>query len=207
MNKQKRIAILTRLRENNLTISKLTFNSPFELLIYVLLSAQANDLTVNKVITKLYKVANTPEKILAIGINEIKSYIKIIGLFNIKAKNIIKICQILIDKYNSKVPENRELLELLPGIGRKTASVILNLAFGWPTIAVDTHVFRVCNRTKFSTGNNVIEVEKKLFKTVPIEFKLNCHHWFIMHGRYTCIARKPRCKSCIIEDLCEFKDK
>ncbi|MGP1930346.1 MAG: endonuclease III, partial [Arsenophonus sp. ET-DL12-MAG3] len=161
-------------------ISKLVFNSPFELLIYVLLSAQANDLTVNRVITKLYKVANTPEKILAIGINEIKSYIKIIGLFNIKAKNIIKICQILIDKYNSKVPENRELLELLPGIGRKTASVILNLAFGWPTIAVDTHVFRVCNRTKFSTGNNVIEVEKKLFKTVPIEFKLNCHHWFIM---------------------------
>lgn len=208
MNKQKRIDILTRLRDNNPTpTTELVFNSPFELLISVLLSAQATDISVNKATAKLYQIANTAEKMLALGINEIKHYIKTIGLFNTKAENIIKTCQILIDKYNGQVPENREALESLPGVGRKTANVVLNTAFGWPTIAVDTHIFRVCNRTNFAPGKNVIEVEQKLIKVVPIEFKVDCHHWFILHGRYTCIARKPRCGSCIIEDLCEFNDK
>jgi len=208
MNKQKRIDILTRLRDNNPTpATELFFNSPFELLISVLLSAQATDISVNKATAKLYPIANTAEKMLALGINEIKHYIKTIGLFNTKAENIIKTCQILIDKYNSQVPENREALESLPGVGRKTANVVLNTAFGWPTIAVDTHIFRVCNRTNFAPGKNVIEVEQKLIKVVPIEFKADCHQWFILHGRYTCIARKPRCGSCIIEDLCEFNDK
>lgn len=208
MNKQKRIAILTRLRDNNPTpTTELVFNSPFELLISVLLSAQATDISVNKATAKLYPIANTAEKMLALGIDEIKHYIKTIGLFNTKAENIIKTCQILIDKYNGQVPENREALESLPGVGRKTANVVLNTAFGWPTIAVDTHIFRVCNRTNFAPGKNVIEVEQKLLKVVPIEFKVDCHHWFILHGRYTCIARKPRCGSCIIEDLCEFNDK
>lgn len=208
MNKQKRIDILTRLRDNNPTpTTELVFNSPFELLISVLLSAQATDISVNKATAKLYPIANTAEKMLALGINEIKHYIKTIGLFNTKAENIIKTCQILIDKYNGQVPENREALESLPGVGRKTANVVLNTAFGWPTIAVDTHIFRVCNRTNFAPGKNVIEVEQKLIKVVPIEFKVDCHHWFILHGRYTCIARKPRCGSCIIEDLCEFNDK
>ncbi|CAA2929632.1 endonuclease III [Arsenophonus endosymbiont of Bemisia tabaci] len=212
MNKQKRIDILTRLRDNNPTpTTELVFNSPFELLISVLLSAQATDISVNKATAKLYPIANTAEKMLALGIDEIKHYIKTIGLFNTKAENIIKTCQILIDKYNNQVPENREALESLPGVGRKTANVVLNTAFGWPTIAVDTHIFRVCNRTNFAPGKNVIEVEQKLLKVVPIEFKVDCHHWFILHGRYTCIARKPRCGSCcgscIIEDLCEFNDK
>lgn len=208
MNKQKRIDILTRLRDNNPTpTTELVFNSPFELLISVLLSAQATDISVNKATAKLYPIANTAEKMLALGINEIKHYIKTIGLFNTKAKNIIKTCQILIDKYNGQVPENREALESLPGVGRKTANVVLNTAFGWPTIAVDTHIFRVCNRTNFAPGKNVIEVEQKIIKVVPIEFKVDCHHWFILHGRYTCIARKPHCGSCIIEDLCEFNDK
>ncbi|HGJ5859549.1 MAG TPA: endonuclease III [Arsenophonus nasoniae] len=208
MNKQKRIAILTRLRDNNPTpTTELTFNSPFELLISVLLSAQATDISVNKATAKLYPVANTAEKMLELGLDEIKRYIKTIGLFNTKAKNIIKTCQILIDKYNGEVPENREALESLPGVGRKTANVVLNTAFGWPTIAVDTHIFRVCNRTNFAPGKNVIEVEQKLLTVVPTQFKVDCHHWFILHGRYTCIARKPRCGACIIEDLCEFNDK
>ncbi|HGJ5884827.1 endonuclease III [Arsenophonus sp.] len=208
MNKQKRIDILTRLRDNNPTpTTELVFNSPFELLISVLLSAQATDISVNKATAKLYPIANTAEKMLALGIDEIKHYIKTIGLFNTKAENIIKTCQILIDKYDGQVPENREALESLPGVGRKTANVVLNTAFGWPTIAVDTHIFRICNRTNFAPGKNVIEVEQKLLKVVPIEFKVDCHHWFILHGRYTCIARKPRCGSCIIEDLCEFNDK
>ncbi|SPP31197.1 Endonuclease III [Arsenophonus endosymbiont of Aleurodicus floccissimus] len=208
MNKQKRIDILTRLRDNNPTpITELVFNSPFELLISVLLSAQATDISVNKATAKLYPIANTAEKMLALGIDEIKHYIKTIGLFNTKAENIIKTCQILIDKYNGQVPENREALEYLPGVGRKTANVVLNTAFGWPTIAVDTHIFRVCNRTNFAPGKNVIEVEQKLLKVVPTEFKVDCHQWFILHGRYMCIARKPRCGFCIIEDLCEFNDK
>ena len=208
MNQAKRIEILTRLRDNNPhPTTELRFNSPFELLISVLLSAQATDVSVNKATAKLYPVANTPQAMLELGVAGIKSYIKTIGLFNTKAENVIKTCQILVDKHHGQVPENREALEALPGVGRKTANVVLNTAFGWPTIAVDTHIFRVCNRTKFAPGKNVNEVEQKLLKVVPAEFKVDCHHWLILHGRYTCIARKPRCGSCIIEDLCEYTEK
>ncbi|HEJ0062419.1 TPA: endonuclease III [Proteus mirabilis] len=208
MNQAKRIEILTRLRDNNPhPTTELRFNSPFELLISVLLSAQATDVSVNKATAKLYPVANTPQAMLELGVEGIKSYIKAIGLFNTKAENVIKTCQILVDKHHGQVPENREALEALPGVGRKTANVVLNTAFGWPTIAVDTHIFRVCNRTKFAPGKNVNEVEQKLLKVVPAEFKVDCHHWLILHGRYTCIARKPRCGSCIIEDLCEYTEK
>ncbi|MBG3013650.1 endonuclease III [Proteus faecis] len=208
MNQAKRIEILTRLRDNNPhPTTELKFDSPFELLISVLLSAQATDVSVNKATAKLYPVANTPQAILTLGVDGLKKYIKTIGLYNTKAENVIKTCQILVDKHNSEVPENREALEALPGVGRKTANVVLNTAFGWPTIAVDTHIFRVSNRTGFAPGKNVNEVEQKLLKVVPAEFKVDCHHWLILHGRYTCIARKPRCGSCIIEDLCEFKEK
>ncbi len=208
MNQAKRIEILTRLRDNNPhPTTELRFNSPFELLISVLLSAQATDVSVNKATAKLYPVANTPQAMLELGVEGIKSYIKTIGLFNTKAENVIKTCQILVDKHHGQVPENREALEALPGVGRKTANVVLNTAFGSPTIAVDTHIFRVCNRTKFAPGKNVNEVEQKLLKVVPAEFKVDCHHWLILHGRYTCIARKPRCGSCIIEDLCEYTEK
>lgn len=208
MNNAKRIAILTRLRDNDPhPTTELKFSSPFELLIAVLLSAQATDVSVNKATAKLWPVANTPEALLALGEEEVKSYIKTIGLFNSKAANIIKTCQILIDKHQGQVPEDRAALEALPGVGRKTANVVLNTAFGWPTIAVDTHIFRVCNRTGFAPGKNVEQVEDKLLKVVPTEFKVDCHHWLILHGRYTCIARKPRCGSCLIEDLCEFKEK
>ncbi|WP_233077948.1 endonuclease III [Rheinheimera soli] len=208
MNKEKRIQILQRLRENNPNpTTELEFNSPFELLVAVLLSAQATDVSVNKATRLLYPVANTPQAIFDLGVDGVKHYIKTIGLFNSKAENLIKTCRILIDQHNSIVPENREALEALPGVGRKTANVVLNTAFGWPTIAVDTHIFRVSNRTKFAPGKNVDEVEQKLLKVVPAEFKLDVHHWLILHGRYTCIARKPKCGSCLIEDLCEFKDK
>lgn len=208
MNQAKRIEILTRLRDNNpQPTTELKFDSPFELLISVLLSAQATDVSVNKATAKLYPVANTPQAILNLGVDGLKKYIKTIGLYNTKAENVIKTCQILVDKHHSEVPENREALEALPGVGRKTANVVLNTAFGWPTIAVDTHIFRVSNRTGFAPGKNVNEVEQKLLKVVPAEFKADCHHWLILHGRYTCIARKPRCGSCIIEDLCEFKEK
>ncbi|MDP5131210.1 MAG: endonuclease III [Paraglaciecola sp.] len=208
MNKQKRIEILTRLRNNNpKPTTELAFSTPFELLIAVVLSAQATDVGVNKATAKLYPVANTPETIYALGVEGLKHYIKTIGLFNAKAENVIKTCRILIEQYGSEVPENREALESLPGVGRKTANVVLNTAFGWPTIAVDTHIFRVSNRTKLAMGKNVDLVEQKLLKVIPEEFKLDVHHWLILHGRYTCIARKPRCGSCIIEDLCEFKDK
>lgn len=208
MNKQKRIEILERLRENNpKPQTELNWNTPFELLIAVLLSAQATDVSVNKATDKLYPVANTPQAILALGVDGLKGYIKTIGLFNSKAENVIKTCRILLEKYQGEVPENREALESLPGVGRKTANVVLNTAFGWPTIAVDTHIFRVSNRTKFASGKNVDEVEQKLLKVVPKEFKIDVHHWLILHGRYTCIARKPRCGSCIIEDLCEYKQK
>jgi len=208
MNKEKRIQILQRLRENNpKPTTELEFNSPFELLVAVLLSAQATDVSVNKATRLLYPVANTPQAIFDLGVDGVKQYIKTIGLFNSKAENLIKTCRILIDQHNSEVPENREALEALPGVGRKTANVVLNTAFGWPTIAVDTHIFRVSNRTKFAPGKNVDEVEQKLLKVVPAEFKLDVHHWLILHGRYTCIARKPKCGSCLIEDLCEFKDK
>ncbi|WP_413491930.1 endonuclease III [Morganella psychrotolerans] len=208
MNKEKRIEILTRLRDNNpQPTTELMFSSPFELLISVLLSAQATDVSVNKATRPLYAVANTPQAILALGVDAVKTYIKTIGLFNTKAENVIKTCRMLVELHNSEVPEDRAALEALPGVGRKTANVVLNTAFGWPTIAVDTHIFRVCNRTKFAPGKNVDEVEQKLLRVVPAEFKVDCHHWFILHGRYTCIARKPRCGSCIIEDLCEFGEK
>lgn len=208
MNKEKRQLILERLRENNPhPQTELHWNSPFELLIAVLLSAQATDISVNKATDKLYAVANTPQGILDLGLDGLKQYIKTIGLFNTKAENTIKTCRILVEKHHGEVPESREALEALPGVGRKTANVVLNTAFGWPTIAVDTHIYRVSNRTKLAIGKTVDDVEQKLLKVVPREFKLDVHHWLILHGRYTCIARKPRCGSCIIEDLCEFKDK
>ncbi len=208
MNKEKRLEILTRLRnENPHPTTELNFSTPFELLVAVTLSAQATDVSVNKATDKLFPVANTPEAIYALGVDGLKEYIKTIGLYNAKAENVIKACKILIDEHGSVVPENREALEALPGVGRKTANVVLNTAFGWPTIAVDTHIFRVSNRTKFAVGKNVDLVEQKLLKVVPKEFKVDVHHWLILHGRYTCIARKPRCGSCIIEDLCEYKDK
>jgi len=208
MNKQKRHEIFSRFRENNLKPdTELDYQSTFELLISVLLSAQATDVSVNKATTKLYPVANTPEKILALGEESLKEYIKTIGLFNSKAKNTIETCRILIEQHGSQVPEDRPALEALPGVGRKTANVILNTAFGHPTIAVDTHIFRVSNRTGIAPGKDVLAVEKKLLKFVEDEFKVDAHHWLILHGRYTCIARKPRCGSCIIEDLCEFKKK
>lgn len=208
MNKEKRHQILTRLRDDNPNpATELEFNSPFELLIAVLLSAQATDVSVNKATRKLYPVANTPQQILDLGLEKLKSYIKTIGLFNTKAQNTIKTCQILVDKHGGEVPEDRKALEALPGVGRKTANVVLNCAFGHPTIAVDTHIFRVCNRTKFAMGKNVDDVEQKLLKVVPKEFKVDVHHWLILHGRYTCVARKPRCGSCIIEDLCEYSSK
>ena len=208
MNKAKRLEILTRLRDANPhPTTELNFSSPFELLVAVTLSAQATDVSVNKATDKLFPVANTPEAIYALGVDGLKDYIKTIGLFNSKAQNVHKLCQILIEQHNSEVPESREALEALPGVGRKTANVVLNTAFGWPTIAVDTHIYRVSNRTKFAMGKNVDKVEEKLLKVVPKEFKVDVHHWLILHGRYTCLARKPRYDSCIIEDLCEYKDK
>jgi endonuclease-3 len=208
MNKLKRLEMLTRWREANPhPETELNFSSPFELLIAVILSAQATDVSVNKATDKLYPVANTPEAIYALGVDGLKTYIKTIGLFNAKAENVIKTCGMLINLHESVVPQDREALEALPGVGRKTANVVLNTAFGWPTIAVDTHIFRVSNRTKLAMGKNVDLVEQKLLKVIPAEFKVDVHHWLILHGRYTCIARKPRCGSCTIEDLCEFKDK
>lgn len=208
MNKQKRIEMLSRLRAANPEpTTELEYSSPFELLIAVLLSAQATDVGVNKATKHLFPVARTPQAMLNLGVDGVKHYIKTIGLFNTKAENVIKTCRILVEQHGGEVPENREALEALPGVGRKTANVVLNTAFRWPTIAVDTHIFRVSNRTKLAPGKNVDEVEQKLLKVVPSEFKLDVHHWLILHGRYTCVARKPRCGSCIIEDLCEFKDK
>ena len=208
MNKENRIAILKRLRAANPhPTTELNFSSPFELLIAVILSAQATDKGVNKATDKLFPVANTPQAILALGVDGLKEYIKTIGLFNSKAENIIKTCRDLIEKHHGEVPEDREALEALAGVGRKTANVVLNTAFGHPTIAVDTHIFRVCNRTGFAPGKDVVKVEEKLIKVVPAEFKVDVHHWLLLHGRYTCVARKPRCGACIIEDLCEYKNK
>lgn len=208
MNKQKRTEIFTRLRDNNPEpTTELEYNSPFELLVAVTLSAQATDIGVNKATSRLFPKANTPEAILALGEEGLKDYIKTIGLFNSKAKHIIQACQILVDKFDSKVPDNRKDLESLPGVGRKTANVILNTAFGQPTMAVDTHIYRVSNRTKIAPGKTVLEVEKKLLRLVPKEFLQDAHHWLILHGRYVCKARKPMCKKCIIVDLCEYKDK
>lgn len=208
MNKVKRYEILTRLRDNNPhPTTELNFNSPFELLIAVLLSAQATDKSVNKATAHLFQLAPTPQAMLALGVDGVRAQIKTIGLFNSKAENVIKTCRLLIERHHGIVPEDRDALEALPGVGRKTANVVLNTAFGWPTIAVDTHIFRFCNRTKFAPGKNVEQVEEKLLKVVPAEFKVDCHHWFILHGRYVCVARKPRCGACLIEDLCEFQEK
>ena len=208
MNKHKRTEIFERLRaENPSPTTELNYTSPFELLIAVILSAQATDVGVNKATAKLFPVANTPEAIASLGVDGLKDYIKTIGLFNSKAENVIKTCHQLIEKHGSKVPDNREALEALPGVGRKTANVVLNTAFGQPAMAVDTHIFRVSNRTGIAPGKNVLEVEKRLLRLVPDEFLLDAHQWLILHGRYTCIARKPRCGSCIIEDLCEFRHK
>ena len=208
MNRQKRIAIYTRLQERNPRPStELDWIDPFELLVAVVLSAQATDVSVNKATTKLYPVANTPEKILALGVSRLKRYIRTIGLFNSKAENIIKTCRILIDEHGGEVPRTREALEKLPGVGRKTANVILNTAFGEPTIAVDTHIFRVANRTRLAKGKNPLEVETRLTRLTPPEFRKDAHHWLILHGRYVCKARKPECPRCVIADLCEFRDK
>lgn len=208
MNANKREQIFSRLQANDPNpTTELNYKSPFELLIAVILSAQATDVSVNKATTPLFAVANTPQAIYNLGVAKLKTYIKTIGLFNTKASNVIKTCKLLLDEHNSEVPQDRESLEKLPGVGRKTANVILNTAFGHPTIAVDTHIFRVSNRTKIATGANVLQVEKKLLKVVPEAYKRDAHHWMILHGRYVCVARKPRCGACGIEDLCEFKDK
>jgi endonuclease-3 len=208
MNAEKRVEILSRLRtENPNPKTELKYHSDFELLISVILSAQATDVSVNKATGKLYAVANTPETIAALGLLKLKSYVKTIGLYNTKAANIIKTCRILSTEHNSEVPRTREALEALPGVGRKTANVVLNTAFGEPTMAVDTHIFRISNRTRFAPGKNVLQVEKKLLKVIPDEFIRDSHHWLILHGRYICTARKPRCAACIISDLCEFKTK
>jgi len=208
MNRDKRHTMLSRLQaENPAPTTELNFDSAFELLIAVMLSAQATDVSVNKATGPLFAKANTAEAILSLGLAKVKDHIKTIGLFNTKAANVMKTCKILVTEYGGEVPEDRVLLEALPGVGRKTANVVLNTAFGQPTIAVDTHIFRVSNRTKLAPGKNVRQVEEKLLKVVPDEFKVNVHHWLILHGRYICVARKPRCGACIIEDLCEFKDK
>ena len=208
MNAEKRYEIFSRLRaENPNPTTELNYSSAFELLIAVILSAQATDVSVNKATDKLFPAANTPEAILKLGVDGLKKYIKTIGLFNSKAENVIKTCRILLEKHAGEVPDNREDLETLPGVGRKTANVVLNTYFGQPAMAVDTHIFRVSNRTKIAKGKDVLEVEKKLMRHVPKEFLLDAHHWLILHGRYVCTARKPKCGACIIEDLCEFKDK
>ena len=208
MNAAKRFEIFRRLHEDNPEPkTELAYNTPFELLVAVTLSAQATDVSVNKATAKLFPVANTPEAIYALGVEGLSEYIKTIGLYNSKAKNVIEACRLLIEKHGSVVPDNREDLEALPGVGRKTANVVLNTAFRQPAMAVDTHIFRVSNRTGIAPGKNVLEVEKKLLKFVPKEFLLDAHHWLILHGRYVCQARKPRCGACRIEDLCEYKGK
>jgi endonuclease-3 len=208
MNAQKRSEIYTRLRAANpAPTTELRYNSEFELLVAVILSAQATDVGVNKATARLFPVANTPAAILELGESGLKQYIKTIGLFNSKASNIIKTCQYLLDKHAGEVPRSREDLENLPGVGRKTANVVLNTAFGEPTIAVDTHIFRVANRTRLATGKTPLAVEKRLLKFTPEEFRRDAHHWLILHGRYVCKARKPDCANCCIFDLCEYREK
>ncbi len=208
MNRDKRSLIFARLRDANPTpTTELNYDSPFELLVAVILSAQATDVSVNKATGPLFARANTPEGLKGLGVTGLKRYIKSIGLFNTKAENIIRTCDILLREHGGQVPEDRGALEALPGVGRKTANVVLNTAFGHPTIAVDTHIFRVCNRTRVASGKTVRQVEDRLARLVPREFKRDAHHWLILHGRYVCTARKPRCGSCIIEDLCEYRDK
>lgn len=208
MNAEKRYEIFRRLREDNPEPkTELAYASPFELLIAVILSAQATDVGVNKATARLFPVANTPQAILDLGVEGLSEYIKTIGLYNSKAKNVIETCRQLIERHGGEVPDDREALEALPGVGRKTANVVLNTAFRHPVMAVDTHIFRVSNRTRLAPGKNVVEVERKLMKVVPKEFLLDAHHWLILHGRYVCQARRPRCGSCRIEDLCEYPDK
>jgi endonuclease-3 len=208
MNAEKRYEIFRRFREANPhPTTELEYSTPFELLIAVLLSAQSTDVGVNKATRRLYPVANTPQAILDLGLDELKTYISTIGLYNNKAKNVIATCEILVNQYGGEVPREREALEALPGVGRKTANVVLNTAFGEAAMAVDTHIFRVSNRTRIAPGKNVDVVEQKLLKFVPKEFLHDAHHWLILHGRYTCVARTPKCWNCIINDLCEFKDK
>lgn len=208
MNKEKREKTFQRLAlANPSPTTELKFNSVFELLISVILSAQATDISVNKATEKLYAIVNTPETIYALGEKKLKTYIKNIGLYNTKAKNIIKTCKILVDEHGSQIPKTRVELEKLPGVGRKTANVILNTAFKQPTMAVDTHIFRVSNRTKLAPGKNVREVEEKLLKFTPKKYILDAHHLILLHGRYVCLARSPKCSGCIINDLCEYKDK
>ena len=208
MNNAKRAAIFRRFAEQNPhPATELAYGSPFELLIAVILSAQATDVSVNKATEKLYAVAKTPEAMLALGEEGLKGYIKTIGLFNSKAANIIKACRALVEQHGGEVPAEREALEALPGVGRKTANVVLNSAFGQPTIAVDTHIFRIANRIGLAPGKNVLEVEQKLLKYTPDEYKRDAHHWLILHGRYVCKARRPSCPECFIADLCEYRPK
>ena len=208
MNKDKRYQILAKLRDENPTpTTELAYSSTFELLISVLLSAQATDVSVNKATKGLYEAANTPAEMLALGEAGVKNFIKTIGLFNTKAANVIKTCRILVEAHDSVVPDNRKDLEALPGVGRKTANVILNTAFGQPTMAVDTHIFRLSNRINFAPGKNVVDVEKKLLKVIPDEFMIDAHQWLILHGRYICTARSPKCGACVIYELCEYKKK
>lgn len=208
MNAEKRLEIFRRFRQANPhPTTELEYTTPFELLIAVILSAQATDVSVNKATRKLYPVANTPATMYALGVEGLTDYIRTIGLYHTKARNVIETCRILIEQHGGEVPRSREALEALPGVGRKTANVVLNTAFGEPTIAVDTHIFRVSNRTNIAPGKNVDEVERKLLKVVPEEFRHDAHHWLILHGRYTCVARKPQCWNCIIAELCEYKEK
>jgi len=208
MNPTKRREIFTRLRAANPhPTTELEYSSPFELLVAVILSAQATDVSVNAATRILFPVANTPQALLDLGEENLREYVQRIGLYQTKSKHIIKMCRLLLEKHDGQVPQTREELEALPGVGRKTANVVLNTAFGEPTIAVDTHIFRVSNRTGIAPGKDVLEVEKKLLKFVPDEFKHDAHHWLILHGRYTCQARKPKCAQCLIMDLCEYKEK
>ena len=208
MNAAQRREVFERLREANpRPTTELRYSSPFELLVAVILSAQATDVAVNKATERLFAVANTPQAILELGEEGLRRYIRTIGLYNSKARNIIETCRILVQRHQGRVPDNRKDLEALPGVGRKTANVILNTAFGQPTVAVDTHIFRVANRTGLAPGKTPLAVERRLLRVIPEEFKRDAHHWLILHGRYTCTARRPRCGKCIIRDLCEYPDK
>ena len=208
MNKEKRTRIFERLQANDPDpTTELKYQTPYELLVSVILSAQATDVSVNKATEALYRAANTPQAMVDLGVSKLKGYIQSIGLFNTKAENIVKTSRILIEKHDGQVPQDREALEALPGVGRKTANVVLNTAFGQPTMAVDTHIFRVANRTRIAPGKNVRQVEDRLVRWIPKPFLKDAHHWLILHGRYVCTARKPRCGSCLIEDLCEYPDK
>jgi len=208
MNAADRRELFLRLKQANpAPTTELRYTTPFELLVAVILSAQSTDKGVNKATEKLFQIANTPQQILDLGLRGLKRYVKTIGLFNTKASNILKTCRLLVERHGGQVPATRAELEALPGVGRKTANVVLNTAFGHPTIAVDTHIFRVANRTGLAPGKTVRAVEDKLNQVVPEEFRHDAHHWLILHGRYTCVARKPRCGSCVIFDLCSYKDK